>query len=594
MNSSDANAELRRGALAWLEEDPDPVTADALRALLEQDDVAALSDAFGARLEFGTAGLRGVLGPGPNRMNRSVVIRTAAGLCAYLTRTVPDAAQRGLVIGYDGRRNSRRFAEDTAEVCAGFGVTAYLFPTLGPTPLLAFAVTELGCAAGVMVTASHNPPEYNGYKVYGGDGAQIVPPVDRDIAAAIDAVGPLVTVARPILKEARGRGLVRDVPTEVEAKYLDAVYALGQHPGVGADLVIAYTPLHGVGHRLARMALARAGFAHVHAVAEQAEPDEAFSTVAFPNPEEKGAMDLVLALAARTGAELVIANDPDADRLAVATRTSAGGYVQLTGNEVGALLGYYTLVDDPRPPSGPGERLVVTTIVSSPLLGALARSVGARYEETLTGFKWISHRAIDVERESGARFVFGYEEALGYTVGTAVRDKDGIGAARVFAELAGYYRDVHGRSVLEQLDEVYRRVGVFVSGQHNVTLKGLDGASRIATIMDGFRASPPARVGDAAVATVTDVLRGERWRPEAREASREKLALPPSNVIAYGLEDGSRITLRPSGTEPKIKYYFDIREPVRDGEPVDAARARAKTRLAALTTAFVALADAYG
>ncbi len=588
--NTDANAELRRGALAWLEEDPDPVTAAELKSLLDQGNVAALGDAFCGRLEFGTAGLRGILGPGPNRMNRAVVIRTAAGLCAYLTRAVPDAAKRGLVIGYDGRRNSRRFAEDTAEVCAGFGVMAYLFPTLGPTPLLAFAVTALGCAAGVMVTASHNPPEYNGYKVYGGDGAQIVPPVDRDIAAAIDAVGPLVTVARPILKEARARGLVRDVPPEVEAKYLDAIDALGQHPGVGGDLVIAYTPLHGVGHRLARMALARAGFTHVHVVPEQAEPDEAFSTVAFPNPEEKGAMDLVLALAAKTGAELVIANDPDADRLAVATRAPGGGYVQLTGNEVGALLGYYTLLDDPRPARNTGEQLVVTTIVSSPLLGALARSVGARFEETLTGFKWISHRAMDVERETGARFVFGYEEALGYTVGTAVRDKDGIGAARVFAELAGYYRTKYGRSVLEQLDEVYRRVGVFVSGQHNVTLKGADGAARIAKIMEGFRAAHPARVGDAMVATVTDVLRGERWRTEDPEASRQKLALPSSNVIAYGLEGGSRITLRPSGTEPKIKYYFDVREPVRDGEAVDNARARAKTRLAALTAAFVALA----
>ncbi len=584
--SADANDELRSRALEWLKEDPDSVTVAELQAVLDANDTASLSDRFDARLEFGTAGLRGVLGAGPNRMNRAVVIRTAAGLCAYVAGAVADAKERGIVIGYDGRRNSRRFAEDTAEVCAGYGMKAYLFPEVVPTPLLAFAVQELGCAAGVMVTASHNPPEYNGYKVYGADGAQIVPPVDRDIAAAIDAVGALATVPRPMAKEARGRGLLLDVPTDVESKYLDAIDALGLHRGHGADMVIAYTPLHGVGHRLARKALERAGFTKLHTVAEQAEPDGAFPTVAFPNPEEKGAMDLVIALATQVGAELVIANDPDADRLSVATRDRDGKWVQLTGNEVGALLAYYVLVEDPKPAN---DRLVVTTIVSSPLLGELARRLNVRFEETLTGFKWISHRALDVEHQTGTRFAFGYEEALGYTVGTAVRDKDGIGSARVFAELAAYYRAVHKRSVLEQLDEVYRNVGVYVSGQHNVTAKGAEGAARIARIMDAFRSGPPDAIGDAKIEQVTDVLRGERWK-NGHEA-REKLALAPSNVIAYALEGGSRITLRPSGTEPKIKYYFDVREPVADGESIDAARTRAKAKLTELMRAFVTMAD---
>jgi phosphomannomutase len=587
--SSDASAELRRRALEWLKEDPDPTTVAELQAVLDANDTVGLEDRFGGKLEFGTAGLRGVLGAGPNRMNRSVVIRTAAGLCAYLDHALPDAKQRGVVIGFDGRKNSRRFAEDTAEVCAGYGIKAYLFADLAPTPLLAFAVRELGCAAGVMVTASHNPPEYNGYKVYGGDGAQIVPPVDRDIASAIDGVGALATVPRPMMKEARARGLVVDVSPQVEAKYLDAVDGLGLHRGHEKELVIAYTPLHGVGHRLARLALERAGFTSLHTVAEQAEPDGAFPTVAFPNPEEKGAMDLALALAGRVNADLVIANDPDADRLAVAARDRDGKFVQLTGNEVGALLAYYVLVEDPSPAA---DRLVVTTIVSSPLLGVLAKTLGVRFEETLTGFKWITHRALDVERETGTRFVFGYEEALGYTVGTVVRDKDGIGSARVFAELAAFYRAKHRRSVLEQLDEIYRRVGVFVSGQHNVTAKGTEGAARIAAIMNGFRDSPPDSIGALRVEAVTDIQRGERWRPGSEE--REKLSLPASNVIAYALEGGSRITLRPSGTEPKIKYYFDVREPVADGEPVDRARARARQRLSELMTAFVDIANQRG
>jgi phosphomannomutase len=581
--------DLRARARAWLQEDPDEATRAELQALLDAGDEAQLEDRFGARLEFGTAGLRGVIGAGPNRMNRVVVIRTTAGLCEYLKREVPDAAVRGVVIGYDGRRMSREFAEDVAVVCAGYGIKAHLFADLVPTPLVAFAVKDLGAAAGVMVTASHNPPEYNGYKVYWGNGAQIIPPHDAGIAAAIDAIDSLIKIPRPILKEARAKGLVVDAPAEIEARYLAALQALARHPGVGVDLTVVYTPLHGVGERLARRALEQAGFRNVHSVPEQAMPDGAFPTVSFPNPEEKGAMDLALALAEETDADLVLANDPDADRLAVAVRDESGRWVQLTGNEVGALFGYYLLVDDPRPAQ---DRLVVTSIVSSPLLGVMARELGVRYEEVLTGFKWIANRALEVEAQTGARFVFGYEEALGYTVGDVVRDKDGIGAAAMFAELAGYYGASHGRSVLQQLDEVYRRFGLYASGQHNETIKGLGGAARIRQIMEGFRAAPPASICGIDVVTVTDIKTGERL--DRITGERTRLALPISNVLVYGLADGSRITLRPSGTEPKIKYYFDVREEVARGEPVADARARATAKLARLMKAFVALADEAG
>lgn len=583
--STESHDPLVSRALAWLKEDPDEHTRAELQALIDRGDRAAIEDRFLARLEFGTAGLRGVLGAGPNRMNRAVVLRTTAGLCKYLLDNVPDAATRGIVIGYDGRKMSREFAEDTASVCAGFGVRAHLFAGVAPTPLVGFGVTDLRAAAGVMVTASHNPPEYNGYKVYWGNGAQIVPPHDVGIAAAIDAIGPLTTVARPILKEARARGLVVDVPAEVEARYLDAVAALQRKPGVGRDLVIAYTPLHGVGYDRTKASLARYGFDNVHVVAEQRDPDGNFPTVNFPNPEEKGAMDLVLALADRVSADLVLANDPDADRLAVASRNRDGKWQQLTGNEVGALFAHYLLVDAPR--AEENKRVAITTIVSSPLLGELCRTLGVHYEEVLTGFKWIANRALELEESDGTQFIFGYEEALGYTVGTVVRDKDGVGSAAVFAELTAYYKSL-GRSLYEQLDEVYRRTGVFVSGQHNVTIKGLEGASKIRSIMDGFRAKPPSAIGELAIESTTDIQHGTRTRADG---TTEKLSLPSSNVIAYALAGGSRVTLRPSGTEPKIKYYFDVREPVRAGEPVSAAKARAESTLSALKSAFVALAD---
>jgi phosphomannomutase len=582
-------ADLRARALDWLREDPDETTRAELQRVLDANDESQLADRFATRLAFGTAGLRGVLGAGTNRMNRSVVIRTTAGLCDYVRAQHPDAPTRGIVIGFDARRMSRRFAEDAAEVCAGLGFRAHLFTDIGPTPLLAYAVLQLGAAAGVMITASHNPPEYNGFKVYWSNGAQIVPPHDAGIAAAIDAIGSLEKIARPILKEARARGLVTDVPADLEAKYLASIIALAPHSEDARDLTIVYTPMHGVGNKLARAALAQAGFANVHSVPAQSEPDGAFPTVSFPNPEEKGALDLALSLARETRADLVLANDPDADRLAAAVHDAEGRWVQLTGNDVGVLLGHYLLTEDPSPPR---DRLVVTTVVSSPMLGTIARALGVRYEETLTGFKWIANRAIEVERATGATYVFGYEEALGYAIGTSVRDKDGISAAAVFAEMAAHARAKHGRNVLDELDAIYRRFGLFVSAQHNVTLKGADGAARIERIMDAFRAEPPERVADEDVVTVTDVLRGTRL--DRAKGSSEAIALPASNVLALGFGDGSRITLRPSGTEPKVKYYFDVREAVADGESVTVARERANRRLDKLRSAFVEMADARG
>ena len=578
--------ELVGRAQAWQQADPDPQTAEELGALLARCAQAELADRFGAALEFGTAGLRGVLGAGPNRMNRAVVRRTTAGLARYLKAQVPDAARRGVVVGRDGRLMSAEFAEDAARVLAAEGIPALVFGEPVPTPLAAFATIELQAAAGVMVTASHNPPEYNGYKVYWGNGAQIIPPHDKGIAAAIAEVEPANQVRLLDMDEARRSGLWRELGEEMARAYLERILSLRLFKeGTGA-LKLVYTAMHGVGGRWVLAALERAGFSAVYPVAEQQEPDGRFPTVRFPNPEEPGAMDLARALAERVGADLVLANDPDADRLAVMARDGQGALRQLTGNEVGVLLGHYLLAEASPRPSRP---LAVSTIVSSAQLGNIARKLGARYDETLTGFKWIANRAMALEHEEGAQFVFGYEEALGYTVGTVVRDKDGVGAALVFADLAAFCR-ARQMTVLSYLEDIQRRYGLYAASQRSVTLPGAQGAAAIAGIMAGFRAAPLSRVGELPVVEVRDYQAGE-----ARNSSgARRLSLPPSDVIAYELEGESRITLRPSGTEPKIKYYFELKEDIRSGETLDEARRRAQARLGALEEAFLVLARERG
>jgi phosphomannomutase len=573
------NDDLLARASRWVQEDPDPETAAELGALIERGDLKELADRMAGPLEFGTAGLRGVLGAGESRMNRAVVLRTTAGLGAQLLASRPEVRREGVVVGYDGRRMSREFALDAARVLAAQGIPVHLFPALCPTPLVAFAVLDRKAAAGVMVTASHNPPEYNGYKVYGANGAQIVPPQDAEIAAAIAAVGPARGVPLADEQDARRAGLIRDVGADLIERYLTATLAL-QRDLRGRDLVrIVYTPLHGTGDRLARELLARAGFSRVWSVAEQQEPDGNFPTVAFPNPEEKGALDLAFALAAREDATLVLANDPDADRLAAAVPDGRGGFRQLTGNELGALLGEYVLQH------GEGaRRLVVTTIVSSPMLKQIAAQLGVQYGEVLTGFKWITNLAMEREAAGSSSFAFGYEEALGYTVGTAVRDKDGLSAALVFAELAAAAA-AEGRTVLDELERLGRTYGLFVSAQRNVTRKGAAGAAEIGAILDRLRSSTPRAIGGLAVRSLADVLRGVR----VVDGHEEPLGLPASNVLIFELEGGARVVARPSGTEPKIKYYFDLREQVQPGEPFPEARARAEARLASLIDGFLAL-----
>ena len=558
-------------AEAWLGTDPDPDTRDELARIVaaaRAGDAAALTDLrdrFGPPLEFGTAGLRGLLGAGSSRMNRVVVQTVTAGLADYLLEVAPDVRTRGVVIGHDARHKSRVFAEDTARVLAGKDIPVHLAHRGWPTPVTAWLVGRTHAAAGVMITASHNPPEYNGYKVYWGNAAQIIPPHDVGIAAAIAKVGDVASIALPELDQVRAAGVVRELGEDAHDAYVSAVQAL-RTTGGAEKLVVAYTPLHGVGAASVEAVFAAARVGKLHVAPSQRDPDPAFPTVAFPNPEEKGAMDAVLALAREVGAEIVLANDPDADRLCVAVPDDTGAYRVLTGDQIGAVLADYMLSTIP-----PGHHLVATTIVSSQLLRYLATSYGAEYVETLTGFKWIANAAMEWSTTGGGVFVMGYEEALGYTVGELVRDKDGVSAALILADLAAWNRG-QGRSVLDHLADVYRRVGLFVTEQVSWTLPGAAGLARIRAAMARFRQTPPTELAGVSIDEVVDVLAGTS-------------DLPKADVLIFRLAGGRRVIMRPSGTEPKLKSYYEVRVEVGPSESLDAARTRGLADLARLRDA---------
>ncbi|MDR0965697.1 MAG: phospho-sugar mutase [Myxococcales bacterium] len=573
------HTDLSQKVQAWIDQDPDATTRAELSKLLADEAFDVLAERFSGTLEFGTAGLRGILGGGPMCMNRAVVCRASAGLAAYLKAEVKDAATRGVVVGYDGRHMSREFAEQTAEVLMGAGLKTYLFDELCPTPMVAFASLQTNAAAGIMVTASHNPPEYNGYKVYWGNGAQIISPHDKGISAQIDAVKDLRSVPTMSRTEALSKGLLTLLGADMEKRYLAAIDSLRLHRDGQKDLKIVYTAMHGVGGKLARAALSNAGFDNVVNVAAQFAPDGNFPTVRFPNPEEKGALDLALTLAKQEKADLVIANDPDADRLAIAVPTPDGGFLQLSGDQVGALLGYYLLSEG----KDDGKRLVVTTIVSSQLLSKIAQGFGARYEETLTGFKWIANRGMALEQSEGLHSVLGYEEALGYTIGQVCRDKDGISAALIFAELAQVCHS-RGQTVLSYLESIYRRFGLFISRQKSLVMPGASGAAQIQAIMAALRQNPPKLIGERKVIAMKDIDKSEIVDVATGQVT--KLDLPKSNVLVFHFDD-ARITCRPSGTEPKIKFYFELCAQVGEKESFADANVRGMATMDALVEEFM-------
>ncbi|MEW1826478.1 phospho-sugar mutase [Streptomyces sp. NPDC088196] len=535
--------ELIARARTWLAEDPDADTRDELAKLIDAGDVAELTDRFSGTLQFGTAGLRGELGAGPMRMNRAVVIRAAAGLAAYLKKNGHTDGTGTVVIGYDARHKSADFARDTAAVMVGAGLKAAVLPRPLPTPVLAFAIRHLGAIAGVEVTASHNPPRDNGYKVYLGDGSQIVPPADAEIAAEIEAIGSLHDVPRPT----EGWEILDDAVLDAYLARTDAVLA----PNSPRTARTVYTAMHGVGKDVLLAAFARAGFPAPVLVAEQAEPDPDFPTVAFPNPEEPGAMDLAFAQARATDPDLIIANDPDADRCAAAVkdRTQGGDWRMLRGDEVGSLLAAHLVRRG-------AHGTFAESIVSSSLLCRIAEKAGLPYEETLTGFKWIA-------RVEGLRY--GYEEALGYCVDPdGVRDKDGITAALLITELASELK-AEGRDLLDLLDDLAVEHGLHATDQLSVRVEDL---TVIADAMRQLREQPPTALAGLAVTQAEDLNEGTD-------------KLPPTDGLRYTL-DGARVIVRPSGTEPKLKCYLEVVVPVAAHADLPVARAQAAETLATI------------
>ena len=529
----------------------DSATRAELQALTGK--AAEIEDRFYKHLEFGTGGLRGVIAAGTNRMNRYVVRHATPGRADYI-RT-PGAGARGVVIAHDSRHFSPEFALEAALVLNANGIPAYLWDGLRPTPMLSFAVRELKAIAGIVITASHNPKEYNGYKVYWEDGGQVPPERATAIQAAIRAIEEITTIHPMAEVEARAAGLLRAVPPEVDRAYLEKVQSLLLTPREWRENCrILYTPLHGTGSIPVRFVLREAGFA-VSVVREQEQPDPDFATVKYPNPEEPEVFTLALKQAEREQPDVIMATDPDADRLGVLVRNEAGGYRLLTGNQIGAILVDYLLSMHTHNGTLPANGAVIKTIATSNMIVPLCREYGVSLIDTHTGFKFIGDRIRAFEESGSHRFLFGFEESYGYLGATFVRDKDAVMAAAMVADAVAYHK-ANGRTLYDALQEIWAGCGCFTEGLHNVTLPGQEGQARIAALMDELRQAPPRTVAGIPVAYADDYATG--MGIEVATGQAYLLALEPANVLHYRFADGGFVMVRPSGTEPKLKLYFSV------------------------------------
>lgn len=569
---------------AWLN-DPaiDEADKKEIRDLQAAGNETELTDRFYRELEFGTGGMRGVIAAGLNRMNVYTVGAAAQGLANHIAKKGKEAMKAGVAIAYDCRRKSDVFALRTASVLAGNGITAYLFERLRPTPELSFAVRHLGCAAGVVVTASHNPPEYNGFKVYGADGCQVVEPEDQEIIRQVRQVGGFGNVKLMDPKEAGEENLIKIIGGNIDGPFLEAVQTTilnrAACHSMGKTLKIIYTPLHGTGVTLIPEALRRRGFEKVVVVPEQAEPNGEFPTVASPNPEDAPAFKLGIELAKKEDADIVIATDPDADRMGIAVAAEDGQFELLTGNQIMALMTWYICDQRKKATKLPANAVAVTTIVSGDLMKEIARSYGVEVIEVLTGFKYIGAKIREFE-QSGAPgapsklYIFGGEESYGYMPATFTRDKDAITSTAVVAEMAAVAAE-QGLSLYDVLVDLFQRFGYFQEGTKNITLKGKEGAEKIQTMMSSLRTAPPSAFAGIPVKTVADIQTGE-----IKDAKTGKIVgkydLPSSNVMLFTLDDGTKVIGRPSGTEPKIKFYVLTREP---GADLTKARADATAKI---------------
>lgn len=526
-----------------------------------KSDEKEIEDRFYKDLEFGTAGLRGVIGIGTNRMNKYTVTKATQGLANYIIKK--NGQERGVAIAYDSRRMSNEFSEQTALCLNANGIKTYRFDSLRPTPELSFAVRQLGCIAGIVITASHNPPEYNGYKVYWEDGAQIVEPTDKEIINEVNAIKDLSTIKSMDRKEAEEKGLYNTIGKEIDDKYIETLKKLVVNQDainkMQKDIKIVYTPLHGTGNIPVQRILKEIGFENVYVVPEQEKPDGEFPTVSYPNPEDPKAFTLALELAKKVDADIVLANDPDADRLGVYVKdTDTNEYIQFNGNMTGNLLAEYILSQKKDNGTLPVNGAVIKTIVSSNLTDAIAKAYGVKLFSTLTGFKNIAKIIRGFEENNNEyECLYSYEESYGCIIGTHARDKDGIVAVMTLCEAAAYYK-MNGMTLWDQMNNMYKKYGYYKEKQFSITLKGAEGAEQIKKMMENLRNSPPAKIGKYKVISVGDYRSQIIRNNETGEETSTNL--PKSNVLYYELEDDAWCCVRPSGTEPKIKFYMGVKE----------------------------------
>ena len=542
----------------WLESDEfDEETKQELLAI--KDDEKEIEDRFYQELEFGTAGLRGVIGAGTNRMNKYTVGKATQGLANYIVEK--GVQDKGVAISYDSRRMSKEFSLQTALILCANGIKAYLFENLRPVPELSFTVRELGCTAGVMITASHNPPKYNGYKVYWDDGAQIVPPVDKDITSKVREIQSFKEIKEMTEDEAKQKGLLTIIGEDMDEKYLKVLKQSILNPEIvrkqGKNLKIVYTPLHGTGNTIAEKLFKEIGFENVYVVPEQKDPDGNFPTVDYPNPEDPKAFKLALELAKKVDADVVLATDPDADRLGIFTKDEkTGEYVTYTGNMSALLIAEYRISQMKEKGILPSDGMLIKTIVSSNLADAIAKEYNLELIEVLTGFKNIGKVMKTAEENKNKTYVFGFEESYGCLIGDYARDKDGIAAVMALCEAAAYYKE-YGITLWEQMQNIYKKYGYYKETQVSIVKEGAEGAQIIKDMMTAMRNTPVSEIGKYKVITFKDVQKDVVKNMQTGEESTT--GLPTSNVLYYELEDDSWCCVRPSGTEPKIKFYMGVK-----------------------------------
>jgi phosphoglucomutase len=564
------NQAIHQKIASWLEGNFDTATKEEIRSLqANQPDL--LEDAFYRNLEFGTGGLRGLMGVGTNRVNKYTIGMATQGFSNYLLKTYPNASI-SVVVGHDSRNNSRFLAETTAQVFAANGIKVYLFEALRPTPELSFAIRQLQCKAGVVCTASHNPKEYNGYKAYWNDGGQLVPPHDKNVITEVEAIQSLEEV-----KWTGGDALIEIIGAEMDASYIAMLKTLSVYPEVIAaqsDLKIVYTPIHGTGITLVPKVLEAYGFKNVHVVEEQATPDGNFPTVAYPNPEESETMRIGLEKAKALNADILLGTDPDADRVGIGVKNHKGAWVLMNGNQTAVLAFAYMMEARRAKGIASPNDMVVTTIVTTEMINEVARQNEVNCYNVLTGFKWIAE--LVKEKEGKENYIIGGEESFGLMIGDQIRDKDAVSAVALLCEMAAYEK-IKGKSLFDKMIELYMQYGFYYEHLISITKKGMNGQQEIAAMMEGYRKQPPTEIAGMKVVTLLDYQL--QLSTNLQTGTQTKIALPKSNVLQFVTEDGTKISARPSGTEPKIKFYFSVNSVLPNREAFDEVYAHLQNKI---------------